>query len=190
MDVAIDLFVKKGYDGASLNEILATAGFGKSSYYYYFADKEDLFATVIEDFIARVDTEVPRLSLETLDRETFWPVIEAYLRTVVRTATHYPHMIALSRDIRTWWRNPSPRLRPLVDAVAAQQRATLERGRVLGTIRTDIDVDWLLAITEAADQAVDERLLASPALGPADFEEHVRVVMDTFRRLAEPRTKG
>jgi AcrR family transcriptional regulator len=185
MDVAIDLFVKKGYDGASLNEILATAGFGKSSYYYYFADKEDLFATVIEDFIARVDTEVPRLSLET-----FWPVIEAYLRTVVRTATHYPHMIALSRDIRTWWRNPSPRLRPLVDAVAAQQRATLERGRVLGTIRTDIDVDWLLAITEAADQAVDERLLASPALGPADFEEHVRVVMDTFRRLAEPRTKG
>ena len=96
-------------------------------------------------------------------------------------------MIALARDIRALWRNPSERIRPIVDKVVAQQRAMLHRGRALGTVRTDIDVDWLLAITEAADQAVDERLLARAEIRPGDFEEHARVAMDTFRRLVEPR---
>jgi hypothetical protein len=53
-------------------------------------------------------------------------------------------------------------------------------------VRTDIDLDWLLAITEAADQAVDERLLSTSHLGPDELREHARVAFDTFRRLAAP----
>jgi AcrR family transcriptional regulator len=187
MEVAIALFAEKGYEGASLNEILATAGFGKSSYYYYFADKEDLFATVIEDFMARVAAEVPQLSFEGLDADNFWPRLEEGFALVATTAARYPDMIAIARDIRTFWRNPTPRLRPIVDKVTAQQRAYLDIGRALGMIRTDVDVDWLLAITEAADQAVDERLLIRGELTPDHLREHVRMVVDTFRRLVEPR---
>jgi hypothetical protein len=53
-------------------------------------------------------------------------------------------------------------------------------------VRADIDLDWLLAITEAADQAVDERLLLRGNLSPEDLREHARIAFDTFRRLAEP----
>ena len=187
MDVALARFAQKGYEGASLNDILAAAGFGKSSYYYYFADKEDLFVTVIEDFMARVAAEVPQLSIEGLDAANFWSRLEEGFALVATTTARYPDMIAIARDIRTFWRNPTPRLRPIVDKVAAQQRAYLEHGRALGMIRTDIDIEWLLAITQAADQAVDEHLLIGGHLTPDDLREHTRMVVDTFRRLAEPR---
>jgi AcrR family transcriptional regulator len=186
MEVALARFAEKGYEGASLNDILSAAGFGKSSYYYYFADKEDLFATVLEDFMARVAAEVPQLSLEGLDAGNFWPRLEAGFAMVVTAAARYPDMIAIARDVRAVWRNPTPRLRPIVDKVTAQQRAYLELGRALGMVRTDIDVEWLLAITEAADQAVDERLLSHGTPSPDDLRQHTRIVVDTFRRLVEP----
>src|ERR1700679_3151707 len=150
MEVAVARFAEKGYEGASLNEILATAGFGKSSYYYYFADKEDLFATVLEDFWSRIEAEAPAPSIEALEAATFWPTIEASLAAIVAAAARYPHIIALARDIRAIWRSPSPRVRAIVEQVTGRQRALLELGRSLGCVRTDIDVDWLIAITEAA----------------------------------------
>jgi AcrR family transcriptional regulator len=190
MDVAITLFAEKGYEGASLNEILAKAGFGKSSYYYYFADKEDLFATVIEDYMERVMADVPQLSLEGLDAENFWPRLEEGFAMVAAAAARYPEMIKIGRDVHALWHNPTPRLRPIVDKVLAEQRAYIGIGRALGTVRTDIDVDWLIAITTAADQAVDERLLSLGNPSPDELREHARIAIDTFRRLAEPRHDG
>jgi AcrR family transcriptional regulator len=189
MEVAVARFAEKGYEGASLNDILSAAGLGKSSYYYYFADKEDLFVTVLEDFWTRIEAEIPRFTLESighLDATTFWPTIEATLAGFAATAARYPELIALARDIRVFWRNPTPRIRPVIDKVVVLQRALLEIGRAVGTVRTDIDVDWLLSITEAADQAVDERLLSRGPPSPDDLREHARVVVDTFRRLVEP----
>jgi AcrR family transcriptional regulator len=187
IDVAIARFAEKGFEGASLNEILASAGFGKSSYYYYFADKEDLFATVIEEFWSRIEGERPMLSFEGLDAATFWPAIEKAFVGFAAMAARHPNMIALARDIRPLWLNPSPRLRPIVDRVFAWKRSLLELGRSLGTVRKDIDIDWLLSITEAADQAVDERLLRLEKLTEAELREHARIVFDTFRRLVAPK---
>jgi AcrR family transcriptional regulator len=193
LEVAVARFAEKGYEGASLNEILGEAGLGKSSYYYYFADKEDLFATVLEDFWARIEPELPDLSLDAIDAETYWSRLEAALAAIANVAARHPHLVALGRDFRTLWRSPSPRVKPLVEKVVARQRALLELGRTLGTVRTDIDVDWLLTITEAADQAVDERILERAANGRVpsrrELDEHARVVADTFRRLVEPAPK-
>ena len=41
-------FAAHGFQGASLNAIIAAAGISKGAFYYYFDDKADLFATVIE----------------------------------------------------------------------------------------------------------------------------------------------
>ena len=52
--VATEAFVRDGYERASLNAILAEAGVGKSTFFYYFVDKEDLFASLIEAAVARI----------------------------------------------------------------------------------------------------------------------------------------
>jgi AcrR family transcriptional regulator len=186
MDVAIARFAEKGYEAASLNEILAAAGFGKSSYYYYFADKEDLFATVLEDLWARVEKEIPHVSLEGIDAASYWPRIEQGFAALAAIGARHLDLIAFARDIRSFWFNPTPRIKPIIERVHAWQRTLLELGRSLGTVRTDIDLEWLLAITEAADQAVDERLVAQRAVTPEALQEHARMAFDTFRRLVEP----
>lgn len=42
LDVALDLFIEKGYDKTSLREIAEPLGFSKAALYYHFASKEDI----------------------------------------------------------------------------------------------------------------------------------------------------
>jgi AcrR family transcriptional regulator len=42
LDVALDLFIEKGYDKTSLREIAEQLGFTKAALYYHFSNKEDM----------------------------------------------------------------------------------------------------------------------------------------------------
>ena len=42
LDVALDLFVEKGFDGTSLREIAERLGLTKAAIYYHFASKDDI----------------------------------------------------------------------------------------------------------------------------------------------------
>ncbi|MGH7905748.1 MAG: TetR/AcrR family transcriptional regulator [Candidatus Binataceae bacterium] len=44
VDIAVRVFLRHGYDGASLDQVAAAAGITKSSLYYHAAGKEDLLA--------------------------------------------------------------------------------------------------------------------------------------------------
>ena len=67
-------FAAHGFDGASLNRIISTAGISKGAAYYYFDDKADLYATVV---LEGWRTLLPAggLDLASLDRHTFWPTL-------------------------------------------------------------------------------------------------------------------
>src|SRR5690349_17958115 len=83
--LALAEFAEHGYEGASLNEILAAAGISKGSYYYYFDDKEDLFAAALD---GAFDAWFSRLELPAFARltpEKFWPAVEALAETSVRS---------------------------------------------------------------------------------------------------------
>ncbi|HUA95009.1 MAG TPA: helix-turn-helix domain-containing protein, partial [Acidimicrobiales bacterium] len=43
LDVALDLFIEKGFDKTSLREIAERLGFSKAALYYHFASKGDIF---------------------------------------------------------------------------------------------------------------------------------------------------
>ncbi len=42
LDVALDLFIEKGFDRSSLREIAEQLGFSKAAIYYYFVSKDDI----------------------------------------------------------------------------------------------------------------------------------------------------
>ena len=48
--VGSEIVVRQGFNAASINEILSTAGVPKGSFYYYFASKEDFGLAIIDDF--------------------------------------------------------------------------------------------------------------------------------------------
>jgi len=186
LDAATAEFAAKGYDAASLNGILARAGLGKSSYYYYFADKEDLYATVFEDFLERLEAESPPPSPADLEAEDFWPAIEAWSDASSRALLRHPHVLSLARHLQLVWRSPPPRFQAVVGRYQAMTRALLEAGRRLGCVRDDVDIDFLLSVATAADLAVDERLLGRSSFSARDIREHARLARDTFRRIVEP----
>lgn len=49
MEAAEDLFYDKGYDGASVDEIVKKANVNKSSIYYYFDGKEDILRSLLDN---------------------------------------------------------------------------------------------------------------------------------------------
>jgi len=49
--VARELFVKKGYDQTSINDILKIVDIAKGTFYYYFASKEKVLEAIILDIV-------------------------------------------------------------------------------------------------------------------------------------------
>jgi len=50
LDQAQALFLTRGYDRASLNDVIAAAGVSKGAFYHYFASKEALLEALAERF--------------------------------------------------------------------------------------------------------------------------------------------
>jgi AcrR family transcriptional regulator len=53
--VALELFAEQGYDKTSLREIAERLGVTKAALYYHFKSKEDIVASLVEDFFGQID---------------------------------------------------------------------------------------------------------------------------------------
>ena len=54
LEGALSLFSKKGYEGASVREIIEEAGVTRPVLYYYFKNKEDLFRKLVRKCLAEM----------------------------------------------------------------------------------------------------------------------------------------
>ena len=53
--LALELFAERGYDATSLREIAEQLGITKAAVYYHFKTKEELLASLVDDFLAEID---------------------------------------------------------------------------------------------------------------------------------------
>lgn len=182
-------FADRGYTGASVNRILEAVGLSKGVLYYYFEDKEDLFVTVLERAMVRLfektgmplELEEAERWLGSLEADGYWDALKAMghgQARVIRSQAWYARMA------RAWPRlREDPGARAAMDAVVdhgrRMVRALVRRGREAGLVRQDLPegllVECVLALDEAADRWVVERLDAVDdaellALGDARVE--------------------
>ena len=58
IDVATRLFAERGYDGTSIEAVLADSGVSRGSLYHHFRGKDALFWAVLEGVAARVGQQL------------------------------------------------------------------------------------------------------------------------------------
>lgn len=180
-------FAEKGFEAASLNEILASVGIGKSSYYYYFEDKEDLFGACLVDVVSRFAAELPPFSFESLDERSFWPTVDAYFRDVIHRAEKHRRGLTLFRELPRMRQRLDGRMRELTSGWMTPVVRVLRKGQALGCIRDDLDPQRLFAVAIAADAALDESFfVSSERMTTKKLEAHAAMVLELWKRIVLP----
>lgn len=187
LDAAEEEFGDHGFARASLNRIIRAAGISKGAVYYYFDDKRDLFTTLIE---RRLKEHLGSpLDPAGLDATTFWPEIEAWIERTVQASVQRPTLMRLVRTVLSMTGDirRDPRLAPLYDLAYQTIRDLIARGQTLGLVRDDLELELLVKITVAADEAIDRWLIERfDQFGDGDVRRIVDTYIDTTRRLLAP----
>jgi AcrR family transcriptional regulator len=177
LQAAGEEFAERGFEAASINRIIQRSGMSKGSVYYYFEDKADLFATTLERSIQRIREEIGWFSLEVLGPDEFWDALMELTHRTVAWARRNDWWIKLGKAFQ--------RLQQEAGASAASERLTevgkgwwraiIERGQVLGVIRTDLPLDLLVEIVMGADQGGDRWMMEH---WDEYSEEEIRNIVD------------
>ena len=91
---ATEVFLDKGYDGTSMDDVAVKAAVSKPTVYKYFSDKGHLFAEIVRATTGQID-DLVRLVLETMADQTG---VEACLTVLARrfiTALMQPQVLRL-----------------------------------------------------------------------------------------------
>lgn len=178
-------FGSAGFEGASFNRIIERAGLSKGAMYYYFADKEDLYRTVVATSTARIMEVVGRPQLVTT-AEGFWDECRAMYGRVLRFLFEEREAARLCfRLARGGKTHPAEReayevVRELVDGLA-------RFGQRLGAVRDDVPVELLVEMAFGAMEGMDVWLGQRwESAEEADLELFAGWWIDALRRLAAP----
>lgn len=98
INAALIEFGDKGYDNASLNNILREAGISKGTFYYYFKNKEDLYI-YLYSILAQ---EKMAFFSKNIDPEDFnkdiFTLLKAMLKAGIEFAQHRPEIARFSKN--------------------------------------------------------------------------------------------
>lgn len=139
------MFLRKGYSGASMDEVAALAGVSKVTVYNHFADKKQLFTAIITGDIDATEALTDAMIAALPDTSDLENDLRQFARRHITEVTR-PHLIQLRRVLiaeadrfpelaRTWYANAPER----AHATLAEQFQALARR---GLLRMD---DSLLA---------------------------------------------
>jgi len=145
LQAGVELFSERGYDGVSVDQIVAAAGINKRMLYHYYGSKDGLYVEVLRTVFARLEV----LESETLDHPaTTEEALRNVLASYFRFLQDQPQFVSL-----LMWENlnrgkfldahpdlltKSPVLRRL--------RKIVERAKQAGEIEETVDARHLLVV--------------------------------------------
>jgi AcrR family transcriptional regulator len=159
-EAAADEFAANGFDSASLNRILEKSGMSKSSLYYYFDDKADLFTTLVERSIAILFKQIGDFDPARLTAETYWSEFEARYSRAVSIVNGNGWLVrfgGMFYALRSDPKHSAPTGR-IFDAARRWVAAMVARGQELGVVRSDLPntllIDSVMGLFESLDRWV------------------------------------
>ncbi len=182
-------FAENGFDGASYNRIIERCGISKGAMYYYFADKDDLYRTVLADAAEQWIKHAGALP-DVRDADGFWRAARAMHRSMLGFLVDAPVQASLCFRIAAV-RARGGTAHPALEEVNARFEAFLlglvHVGQKLGAVRTDVPNDLLLQMSTGLLEGIDRWLFADPSRFDADrIDALVEITVGALERLARP----
>lgn len=115
IDVAKSCFAQFGYDRTTLDDIGKRMGLNKSSLYYYFRNKEEIYTEVVYQ---EADNVINDLQAEMADKHTPEERIQFYMK---KRLTYYRRILSLHRLSAESLRQIQPGFHELYDSILARE---------------------------------------------------------------------
>lgn len=135
IEAAKRVFVRQGYESATMSDIAREAGIGRTALHYYYRTKERLFEAIFGQLMSVLLPNIGRIMAEEKSMlEKLPPIIEQYI-TIVQANPSFPLFIIneLNRDpdhlYRTILKDPE-RIQPIL-----RMRKQMEQEMELGLLR-------------------------------------------------------
>jgi AcrR family transcriptional regulator len=132
---ARDAFVEKGYQAATVDDIVANAGVARGTFYLYFDDKRAVFEALVDDFLQRIAEAVKSIELGP----NAPPPVEqlrANIRRVVELALGEPTLVKLALfDATGLDPELDEKLHAYYEGLRTLIAESLEQGQALGMVR-------------------------------------------------------
>lgn len=181
IEAAKRVFVRQGYESATMSDIAREAGIGRTALHYYYRTKERLFEAIFGQLMSVLLPNIDRIMAEEKSMlEKLPPIIEQYI-TIVQANPSFPLFIIneLNRDpdhlYRTILKDPE-RIQPIL-RMRKQMEQEMEQGLLRPMPLEDI-------VTALVGQIVFPMLIRRPLTDL--FMEGDREAFDAFllrRRL-------
>ena len=175
---AAKLFLEKGYDSVSINDIIDVVGGSKGTIYSNFGSKERLFGAVVEQMCADVTIRIDTRPVGTLD-DQLTRIANSFVEKVLSQQILYFHrlMTSIGRTFPAAGRlfydaGPRKAQQIIADWIALHQKA--------GNIRNDADPHRLAVLFH--DMLIGEHQLSWLTSASSDKDRAKRV--DQTVRLA------
>jgi len=98
LEVSLKLFMEKGFNQTSIEEITKLAGISKGSFYTYFKSKEDLLENIIESLIGNVEKEF--FKIVSIKKKNPVDYIENFLKLNLSLSRNFSSSIlTIIRDV-------------------------------------------------------------------------------------------
>ncbi len=94
--IATEIFAQKGYENTDIVDILKAAEISKSTFYYYFKSKRDLYESMLQEFFNEIMKIIWSTEYRTLkNRSEIEKYIEKLINTYADFAEKYAPMIKI-----------------------------------------------------------------------------------------------
>ncbi len=177
LHAGLQLFIERGIEGVSIEQIAKRAGVGKLTVYRRWSTKEELVAAAIEKLVAN---EVEWPSDEVIEQVSPYQLVQAALSNAAQTAAAPEFRALVARILGSAVSHPSLMATYWTHYVLPRRALAillLERAREQGTVAADADLDVLIDMMAAA---VMYRVLQPD---PPDVSEMRRYLTTLYRQV-------
>lgn len=191
LGVAAAEFARSGFHGTSYNQLLERLQLGKSSAYYYFEDKRDLFLTVLQRCYTAYFAVIKQLEFPT-SANHFWDysrrVTVLGYKFMVEDPTSAHLMQCMQREKALLGELVSSELLGSIQNSYAQM---IRIGQRLGAIRSDIPQGLLVDTLRDVAMTFDRWFITARSQGrdTPTPEQAATLFTDVAKRICAPRGK-